>query len=251
MHNFWTSTFAIPDWDMFQTHGPEARFHAAARAISGGPVYVCDKPGLQEPEILKPLVLTGSRVARCDRPALPSADRLFVDATAGPVLLKATNRAGDCGLVGCFHCRDTEETITDSCKAADVHDLPGRTFAAWSYRLRQMWTLEAREPIELSLRPAEFDIVTFAPIDNSPAGCLGLADKYAGAAAVIDQRPLGSAGYFALLAAASGSVIFWSQAEPAGVWAAQAPAPFDYDPLSKRLIVEVTSATPVGILVEY
>jgi raffinose synthase len=31
-----------PDWDMFHSHHPAAQIHAAARAVSGGAVYVSD-----------------------------------------------------------------------------------------------------------------------------------------------------------------------------------------------------------------
>ncbi|PNS21962.1 hypothetical protein CAC42_560 [Sphaceloma murrayae] len=35
----------VPDWDMFQTVHPWAGFHAAARCVSGGPIYFTDYPG--------------------------------------------------------------------------------------------------------------------------------------------------------------------------------------------------------------
>jgi len=34
----------LPDWDMFQTSHPWASFHAAARCVSGGPIYFTDTP---------------------------------------------------------------------------------------------------------------------------------------------------------------------------------------------------------------
>lgn len=42
----------VPDWDMFQTSHAFADFHAAARCLSGGPVYITDKPGQHNLELL-------------------------------------------------------------------------------------------------------------------------------------------------------------------------------------------------------
>ncbi|THC99737.1 hypothetical protein EYZ11_000787 [Aspergillus tanneri] len=42
----------LPDWDMFQTSHPYATFHAAARCISGGPIYITDEPGKHNTSLL-------------------------------------------------------------------------------------------------------------------------------------------------------------------------------------------------------
>lgn len=42
----------LPDWDMFQTSHPYASFHAAARCVSGGPVYITDEPGKHDLEVI-------------------------------------------------------------------------------------------------------------------------------------------------------------------------------------------------------
>lgn len=42
----------IPDWDMFQTNHPYASFHAAARCVSGGPIYISDEPGKHDMSII-------------------------------------------------------------------------------------------------------------------------------------------------------------------------------------------------------
>ncbi|KAK3117659.1 hypothetical protein LTR53_000788 [Teratosphaeriaceae sp. CCFEE 6253] len=51
----------LPDWDMFQTSHPWAGFHAAARCVSGGPIYFTDEPGKHDK------VLLGQMTARTIR----------------------------------------------------------------------------------------------------------------------------------------------------------------------------------------
>jgi hypothetical protein len=67
----------------------------------------------------------------------------------------------------------------------------------------------------------------------------------------MDQGPVGPGAFVALLGAASGSAIFWSDEKPTGVWAGRSPAAFHYDPLCKALRVEVNSDAPVRILLQY
>ncbi|KAF4972632.1 hypothetical protein FZEAL_9557 [Fusarium zealandicum] len=46
-HNsiFMSHLNVLPDWDMFQTVHEYSGFHAAARCVSGGPIYITDVPG--------------------------------------------------------------------------------------------------------------------------------------------------------------------------------------------------------------
>ena len=70
---------ATPDWDMFHSKHPFAGMHAAARAISGGPVYVSDSPGNHDAELLARLVLPNGGILRAQIPARPTVDCLFSD----------------------------------------------------------------------------------------------------------------------------------------------------------------------------
>lgn len=78
-----------PDWDMFHSKHPAALLHAAARAVSGGPVYVSDKPGQHDFELLRKLVLPDGSVLRAKLPGRPTQDTLFDDPLRdGKTLLK-------------------------------------------------------------------------------------------------------------------------------------------------------------------
>ncbi|KAK1757368.1 raffinose synthase Sip1 [Echria macrotheca] len=43
----------VADWDMFQTAHPFSEFHAAARCVSGGPVYITDVPGHHNIDLIR------------------------------------------------------------------------------------------------------------------------------------------------------------------------------------------------------
>lgn len=43
----------VPDWDMFQTSHEWAGYHAAARCISGGPIYFTDYPGHHDIHLIR------------------------------------------------------------------------------------------------------------------------------------------------------------------------------------------------------
>jgi hypothetical protein len=51
----------VPDWDMFQTVHAYSGFHAAARCVSGGPIYVTDAPGQHNIDLIKQMTGTTTR----------------------------------------------------------------------------------------------------------------------------------------------------------------------------------------------
>ncbi len=77
----WMGEFVHPDWDMFQSGHPWGAYHAAARAISGGPVYVSDKPDGHDFAVLRKVVLSDGSVPRPLIPARPTKDCLLHDPT--------------------------------------------------------------------------------------------------------------------------------------------------------------------------
>ena len=71
-----------PDWDMFQSSHPMGSYHAAGRAVSGGPVYVSDTPDAHDFKLLRKLVLSDGSVLRADNVGRPTRDCLFADVHA-------------------------------------------------------------------------------------------------------------------------------------------------------------------------
>lgn len=51
----------IPDWDMFQTKHEYGGYHAAARCISGGPIWITDIPGKHDLDLIRQMTATTPR----------------------------------------------------------------------------------------------------------------------------------------------------------------------------------------------
>jgi raffinose synthase len=163
----WFGEFMHPDWDMFQSHHEWGAFHAAGRAISGGPVYVSDRPQETRFDVLRKLVCSDGSVLRCPAPALPTLDCLTVDPTREDVLLKIWNRNGERGVVGVFNARYRgPERIQGRVSPTDV---PGLTegiqrVACFCHQAQRLAVLSTEDSLDVSLAEGQFELFTFAPI---------------------------------------------------------------------------------------
>ncbi|KAH9324700.1 hypothetical protein KI387_004878, partial [Taxus chinensis] len=121
--------FMQPDWDMFHSLHPMAEYHAAARAVGGCSVYVSDKPGHHDFDVLKKLVLPDGSVLRAELPGRPTKDCLFADpARDGKNLLKIWNLNKHTGVLGVFNCQGAGWCRVD--KKNLIHDFQSKTNTA-------------------------------------------------------------------------------------------------------------------------
>lgn len=242
----WSSTFGLPDWDMFWSAHPQGAFHAAARAISGGPVYVSDKPGQHDFDLLRKLITSDGRLLRCDRPALPARDCVFVDQRTERRLLKMTNRNGPVGVLGLFHCAEMGESITDTFRPGDVHDVAGERFAVYLHRGQTLHLLDREEARQITLDPIEWEIATLVPLSGTTIRALGLLDKLNGSAAIVEQATDPDGAYHCVLRD-GGEAGFYCPARPKRVLADGSAVAFFHDATSGLLRVPTPAGQPVRI----
>ncbi|XP_015580505.2 galactinol--sucrose galactosyltransferase isoform X1 [Ricinus communis] len=190
-NSLWLANFIYPDWDMFQTTHPLAEFHAASRAISGGPIYISDRIGEHNFKLLKRLMLPDGSILRCQSYALPTRDCLFDDPLHdGKTMLKIWNLNRYTGMLGLFNCQgggwccisrrhkgepkfsnrlDCLASPKDiEWKNGNVNPVPqiqgDTTFAVYSFLEEKLKLMKLTERLEFSLEPFTYELLTVSPV---------------------------------------------------------------------------------------
>lgn len=182
----WLSEMQWPDWDMFHSKHPWAWYHAVGRAISGGPVYVSDRPGESDYDLLNKLVAADGKILRCPQPALPTRDRIFDDPFAWSHLIKAFNRCGDIGLLAVFHPDPNPESpaIEEEIFADQIEGFGVAPCAIFSLN---DGFLGIRSSLSRRLAFREADLLVFSPLVEGFAP-IGLIEKMNPPGAIISRE---------------------------------------------------------------
>ncbi|XP_012080005.1 galactinol--sucrose galactosyltransferase [Jatropha curcas] len=188
-NSLWMGNFIHPDWDMFQSTHPCAEFHAASRAISGGPMYVSDSVGNHNLKLLSRLVLPDGSILRCQYYALPTRDCLFQDPLHdGKTMLKIWNLNKYTGVVGLFNCQGggwcplsrrnkcaNQHSLSVTCLASpkDIEWKSGKNpisikgvnvFAVYMFPGKKLKLLKSSDNLEISLEPFKYELLTVSPV---------------------------------------------------------------------------------------
>ncbi|EKV17169.1 Raffinose synthase protein Sip1, putative [Penicillium digitatum PHI26] len=197
----------LPDWDMFQTCHPYASFHAAARCISGGPIYITDEPGKHDLTLLDQMTaptVKGTTVIL--RPSVIGRTiDTYHDYKEGQILRIGSYtgwaKTGS-GILGLFNMQSAEASSIVSLK-----DFPGihegsegqyivraHNSGKISHRMRPTWD----SLVSVVLEPKGWEILTAYPtrsftptgshgnnVSQTHVAVLGLIGKMTGAAAVV------------------------------------------------------------------
>lgn len=194
-NSLWMGNFIHPDWDMFQSTHPCAEFHAASRAISGGPIYVSDSVGKHNFQLLKSLVLPDGSILRCQYYALPTRGCLFEDPLHdGNTMLKIWNLNKFTGVLGAFNCQgggwcrearrnkcasQFSHAVTSVASPKDIEWTNGNSstpisiegvqlFAMYMFRTKKLVLSKPSQNIEISLDPFDFELITVSPVTTLP-----------------------------------------------------------------------------------
>lgn len=243
--SLWMGEFLLPDWDMFQTGHASGAFHAAARAISGGPVYTTDEIGKDDFSIVKRLALPDGRLPRCQTHARPMPDNLFADCLQDDTLLKVFNHNACSWVVGAFNCRYVDQScVNDELRLTDIPGLaPAEGYGVYSCNDDRVQRLSREEVIDLALDELAFDILTVVPIQNGWAP-IGLVDLYNPGGTV--QETVADS----VTLMGGGSFMAWCETRPTAVRVDGTGVPFEYEAHSLRVTITQQQTRNLKLIVE-
>lgn len=256
----WFGEFVHPDWDMFQSAHEAGAFHAAGRAVSSSPVYVSDKPGEHNFELLRKLVLPDGHTLRTSRPAVPTAESVYVNPTTEEVLYKifSTNEHPSgrvCSVaLGVFNCRYAPATpeakpLAPISGTVAITDVPAgiggnaERYVYWAHNTRKLTVCKRGEGVPVTLASLTAEVFTIVPVDHDLAA-IGLIEMFNAGGAVV------SAGYetpgtYTVRLRAPGRFGAYAAAKPKSVEVNGKAADFGYDAASKLLTIDITSPCAV------
>lgn len=248
--------FMQPDWDMFHSVHPMAEYHAAARAVGGCAIYVSDKPGSHDFNLLKKLVLPDGSILRAKLPGRPTRDCLFSDpARDGKSVLKIWNLNEHSGVVGAFNCQGAgwcrvakknlihdqqPGTVSGVIRAQDVEHLARVADHGWngdvvvySHVGGEVVYLPKNALLPVTLRSREYEVFTVVPLKHLPNGAsfaaIGLLGMFNSGGAVRELRFGGEDADVELRVRGSGTVGAYSSTKPTCVAVDSKAVGFSYD----------------------
>ncbi|EXJ79422.1 hypothetical protein A1O3_08924 [Capronia epimyces CBS 606.96] len=206
----------LPDWDMFQTSHPYSGFHAAARCLSGGPIYITDSPGEHDVELIHQMTALNPRGQTVIlRPSCVGKTMGVYDKYDERGILKVGAYDGKsdvgAGLLGVFNLAESDTSfILPITKfpgvnaPASTSDGTGISRSKWIVRshiskritspIHPSDPIRADSLLQCTLPIRGYDIWTAVPVhqfllstpnSNVELAILGLLGKFSGACAII------------------------------------------------------------------
>lgn len=183
--SLWFGQFCKPDWDMFQSGHTAGTYHAVGRVVGGSPIYVSDKPGQQNFDLLRKLILPSGDVTSVEGMGVPTLDCLFHDPTKEDILLKiwmcysTPDMVSSHRMMGVFNARFNADApdmpiVRGSITTQDVVSWKCVVYAHFADEIRVM---DKDDIWELELPPLGCELFHFVPFPNDPnIPCAALGD---------------------------------------------------------------------------
>jgi len=148
-NNLYFSKMVYTDFDMFESYNSNGTFHAFTRAANNGPIYLTDKPGKQDVEVLKPLTYSDGKLIRPLTALTLTEDCLFQGQAAEPIKAFSKNKYAS---IMCAWNMSDAENVSGSFKPNDIYGIQGDNFIAYEYFSKKAIELKRTQSVALNLK---------------------------------------------------------------------------------------------------
>lgn len=179
--------FYVCDWDMWWTDDGQAVKNSVCRAVSGGPIYVSDRQGRTNPEILKPLCYSDGRILRCDAVAVPGIRNLCSGPACSDDAFFLLNRVKDVQMIAAFNINEKDKTVTGRIIPREYGYADDCIL--YEHFSKQAIRLQPKACYSFSLLDNDaVRLFMLIPVKGEKTP-IGLVDKYISPAAILSQTP--------------------------------------------------------------
>lgn len=169
---FWVQPIVTADWDMFESGSEWGEYHAAARSVSGGPVYCTDRPEKIDYALIRKLCTKEGKVFRCEENAKPTENCLFGTPVGEPFRIFNRTKHGDVlAAFGTAECKwETQLALSE------INGLEKGTYAVYSSRKGFIGIMTESDCVGCDLKARNAEIFTVVKVQD---GCavLGMVEK--------------------------------------------------------------------------
>ena len=180
--------FYINDWDMFWTDDAQAEKNSLCHAVSGGPIYVSDKLGRTNPEVLKPLMFDDGRILRLCDSATPTDDCIIGNPTKTDRIFKIRNSFDGGAAVAVFNISESGNAVSGTLSAKNAGLDPEKIYVYYEYFSGDYGYVNGDEDIHITLGTNDdYKYFTFVEKTENKPLFIGRTDKLNSRAAVVSE----------------------------------------------------------------
>ena len=172
-NSLWMQHLMDSDFDAWVSNAPHSEMLAIFHALSGSINIIGDMPASHDKNLLGKVVLPCGKLLKADAPLTLCVDSAFINPLEQKAIYKAFTFKGDCGIVGAFNLTSGKRSLHGTISPADIEGITGQTFAVLSHRNGFVGLVERDDHLNITLKPDQCDVFTFAPIQEGIAvfGC--------------------------------------------------------------------------------
>ena len=173
-NNLYFSQMVYTDFDMFQSHNPDGAYHAIARAVNNGPIYLTDIPELTKKDVITPLSYSDGKLIRPQSALMLTEDCLFQHQKPMPIKAFSNNKSSS--ILTVWNMSDCDK-VTGRFSPSDIDGLQGEKFVVYDYCSKQAIIAGLTDKLPIDLERMGYALYHIYPY-SSTVTPIGLMDKY-------------------------------------------------------------------------